>query len=166
MQIATAQQVTANEYLTHNGSGGTAGARVCDERGKVPGYRLDDTVLASTRPDRYVFLTRIGSAVASFGTAGLLAGEVREVLVVLAADVFQQIGVRHQRRVFAHGPGLCVGFRVVDRQPHFQMPEVAPVIPLRKVHGVAVRPSRIVQPGARVDPDRIYYKRVTVPLAH
>jgi hypothetical protein len=45
---------------------------------------------------------------------GLLADKVRNILIVLAANVFEEVRVGQEHRVLIHTPGLGVGLRIVD----------------------------------------------------
>ncbi len=83
---------------------------------------------------------------------------MRHVQVVLAADVFEQIGIGQQRGVLADGPGFRIRFGIVDGKLHVEVPEVAPAIALGQMHGVGMRAARVIEPGARVDADGIDHK--------
>ena len=58
----------------------------------------------------------------NYGVPELLADQVLDVLVVLRADVLDQLGIWHVGQRVADGPGLGVGAGIVDGD--FQIDEI------------------------------------------
>src|SRR5262245_53029907 len=97
--------------------------------------------------------------------AELLSDDVLWVLVVLLADVFNQLRVRLIYGGLDDGPRARVGPRIVDRDRDVHVAEVLARVPLDDVQrigdGMAVR----VEPALVVEPFGFDDKRVAFPLA-
>src|SRR5687768_4620667 len=87
-----------------------------------------------------------------------------DVLLVLA-DVLDDLGIRKQSEWNRDAPGLRVGLRVVDRELDLQVPEILAPEALGHAHRFRHGMPAVVQPGLAVEPDGVDDEDVAVPFA-
>jgi hypothetical protein len=90
--------------------------------------------------------------------------QMRKVFVVFVADVFQQLGVRHQTEPIGSTPGPRVRFGVVDDDLKIRMAEVAAAEALAHMQCIAVGVASGVEPGSVVETCRIDDERIAIPM--
>src|SRR5262249_33867442 len=95
----------------------------------------------------------------------LRAGHVGTVLLVLRADVLENVAVGEQRQrgLEAKRPGVIL--RVVERPLHVHVADVTPTIAFGDAHGFASRVSKAVQPRPVVETGRFDYQRIALPVS-
>ena len=76
-----------------------------------------------------------------------------------------QLAVRLVDERQRHGPGLRVGFRIVDRDVHVQVAEVLAPEPLRHLQVFTGRMPEVVQPDVVVEASRRHDERVAFPFS-
>ena len=90
--------------------------------------------------------------------------EVRLILLVLAANKLQNVGIRNQPQIQLQGKRPSVVFRVIEGHIQLHVPEVAAVVALRNAHGLAPRIAGTIKPAFIGKPNRFDGQRVTLPL--
>ena len=92
-------------------------------------------------------------------------------LLILQADFVEQFRVQHQFLVHRHRPGTRVGFRIVDRERHFERAESWAAQSFGHGRATGHRSAKHVDPqivpeAVRVDDERVsipYGARIAVP---
>src|SRR6478672_4828952 len=95
--------------------------------------------------------------------SALLADEVLHVLVVLLADVLDQLAAK-QGRTRRERPRLRERLRVFDDVLDLQVAEIGARDALDYLHVGRVRDTRLVEPGDVVLSDRLHDERVALPV--
>src|SRR5579863_6199959 len=97
----------------------------------------------------------------------LLSHHVRDVLFIFIADKFENLGPKLQMHSLRRGgPGLGVGFGVVDGRPHFHVSKVGAPPALRYMQSLGSRVALLrVQPSLVVEAGCFYHQRVALPLS-
>ena len=95
----------------------------------------------------------------------VLAGDVLDVLIVLVADVLEQIGTVLIRAVPDHREGPRVRAWIVDGDLVVEMIEVRPAEALDDVQLLGVRMSCEIEPEAIVEAHLVHDERVPLPAA-
>src|SRR5215472_14519914 len=85
--------------------------------------------------------SRVAVSVESFGFSLLLVhpNHMLQILLILVANIFQELCVRNQVSVLLEAPWLGVDFRVDDRELDLQMAKVPPPEAFDNMESVAVR---------------------------
>src|ERR1700674_1892163 len=91
--------------------------------------------------------------------------QVRNVLVVLVADIFQQFRVHHQRHRLSVSPRLGVRPGIVDGRRDVHVSEVTPAEALSHVQRLRGRMAQLIQPHLAAEARGLDHQRVPVPLA-
>ena len=108
-------------------------------------------------------ISRINSHFSSEVPPVLLPDQVLKILFVFA-DPVQQFSVGHEFPRDRHRPGPGVGFGIVDRKPHFHVPEIGAPESFCDVQRIAVCVAAVVKPRLFVDADGIDHQSVTLPF--
>ncbi len=83
------------------------------------------------------------------GGAGLLSHEMRNILFVFVANILIELRIgRSQFNGHPVGPGLWVGFRIINSKCNFHVPEIQAAIAFDHVQGTIVKAARIDDQGS------------------
>src|SRR5215813_13355409 len=95
-----------------------------------------------------------------FFTLSIRAHQVLQILLILAANVLQEIRVKKQVVVLLNGPGLGVNLRVVYGELDLQMSEIRAPEAFDNMKGIAVRTAAGKNPLVIIEARRIDNQRV------
>src|SRR5439155_8989225 len=90
---------------------------------------------------------------------------VAQVALVFVANVFEQVAVGIEAKVFGDGPGTCVGDGVFDGDIDEQMTEVGAAEPLVDDERFRVRVAAVIEPGLVVESGGSDNQDVAFPFA-
>src|SRR5262249_55551261 len=97
-------------------------------------------------------------------SALFLTLQKRVELLVLVADEFNQIGVRHEPLVDTHRPWPCVRLRIVNRHVDFERAVRGPPVSFCPGGGVGHRMADHVEPSAVLEAGGADDERVAIPV--
>src|SRR5690349_4832684 len=137
MIIATAAGCTANASFVRNPYFSKYPASCAIYSGQVVPVRVAKLMVTSRSAGVGACATDVPSARRL--AASILAHDMRYVLVVLIADVFEQFRVYLEHRVSVHGERPGVRPRIVDDGFEIQMPEVGAPVSFDDVQFFGVR---------------------------
>src|SRR5262249_49397748 len=95
----------------------------------------------------------------------LLADNVLRILIILLADVFDQLRVRLIHRRLDDGPRTRVGLRIVDRDRDVHVAEVLARVAFGHVQRIGDGMTVRVEPALVVETLRLHDECVALPLA-
>src|SRR6185503_4677999 len=98
-------------------------------------------------------------------TAIVFANDMRNVLVVFIADIFEQVGIRLKHGMTVHGERPGVSSRIVDGGFDLQMTQVGAPKTLHHVQLLSVGMPREIEPEFVVEPDGVDDHRVAIPAS-
>src|SRR5215831_20508971 len=100
-----------------------------------------------------------------FFTLSIRAHQVLQILLILVANVLQEIRVKKQVVVLRNGPGLGVNLGVVYGELDLQMSEIRAPEAFDNMKGIAVRTAAGKNPLVIIEARRIDNQRVAVPFS-
>src|SRR5262245_9624333 len=87
------------------------------------------------------------------------------VLVVLFADAFDEICVRHKAPAELHGPWFGIGLGIIDGHVDINTPEVGTRVTFDALERLGSWQASHIEPGLAVLPDRFNDKRISFPVS-